>query len=61
MLAIASHGIQLRFVVASDMLFDSKGQASRSSYPTKTAEIEGLRVVVMETDFGATLHVNGLW
>ena len=46
-------------VTASDTLFDSMGGFSGTSYPMKTAEIEGLRDVAMETNFGATLAANG--
>jgi len=38
-------------MAASDSLFDSGGRFSGSSYPVKTAEIEGLRDVAVATNF----------
>jgi len=46
-------------VTPSDSLFDSRGGFSETSYPTKTAEIEGIMDVAMETNFGTTLAANG--
>ena len=47
-------------MAATDSLFDSRGRLSGSSYPAKTAEIEGLRDVDMATNFGTALAANGL-
>ena len=47
-------------MIASDTLFDSRGGFLGTSYPMKTAKIEGLRDVAMATNFGTTLAVNGL-
>jgi len=47
-------------MVASDSLFDPRGRFSGSSYPMKTAKIDGLRDVAMATNFGTTLAANGL-
>jgi len=44
---------------ASDSLFDSRGRFSGSSYPMKTAEIEGLRNVAMATSFGTKIAITG--
>ena len=54
-----SMGYNFSCVTASDTLFDAMGGFSGTSYPTKTAEIAGLRDVAMETNFGATLAANG--
>ena len=47
-------------MTASDMLFDSMGGFLGTSYPMKTAEIEGLTDVAMATHLGTTLAANGL-
>ena len=46
-------------MAASDSLFDSRGRFSGSSYPIKTAEIEGLRDVAMATSFGTKIAITG--
>ena len=46
-------------VAASDSLFDSRGRFSGSSYPIKTAEMEGLRDVAMATSFGTKTAIAG--
>jgi len=47
-------------MIASDTLFYSRGGFSGTSYPMKTAEIEGVRDVAMASNFGTTLAANGL-
>ena len=55
-----SMGYNFSCMTASDTLFDSRGGFSGTSYPMKTATIEGLRDVAMATNFGTTLAANGL-
>jgi len=55
-----SMGYNFSCMTASDKLFDSRGGFSGTSYPVKTAEIEGLTDVAMATNFGTTLAANGL-
>jgi len=43
-------------MIASDMLFDSRGVFLGSSYPMKTAEIECFRFVAMATNFGTNCY-----
>jgi len=53
-------GYNFSCMIASDTLFDSRGGFSGTSYPMKTAEIEGLTDVAMATNLGTTLAANGL-
>jgi len=53
-------GYNFSCMIASDMLFDSRGGFSGSSYPMKTAKIEWLRVVAMATNFGNKIAINWL-
>ena len=46
-------------MTASDSQFDSRGRFSGSSYPMKTAKIDGLRDVAMATNFGTKIAVTG--
>jgi len=45
-------------MIASNMLFDSMGGFSWSSYPKKTVEIECVRVVAMATNFGTKIAIT---
>jgi len=47
-----SMGYNCGCMIASDTRFDSRGGFSGSSYPTKTADFEVLRDVVIVTVFG---------
>jgi len=47
-----STGYNFGCMIASDMLFDSRGGFSGSSYPTKTADFEVPRDVAMATILG---------
>jgi len=47
-------------MIASDMLFDSKGGFSGSRYPMKTAEIKCLRVIAMATNLGTKIAISWL-
>ena len=51
-------GYNYRCVIANDILFDSRGRFSGSSYSMKTAEIECLRVVAMATNFGTNIAIS---
>ena len=53
-------GYNFGCMIASDTLFDFRGGFSGTSYPTKTAEINGPRDVATATNFGAALAANGL-
>jgi len=55
-----SMGYNFSCTTASDLLFGSRGGFSGTSYPMKTAEIEGLRDVAVATNFGTALAANGL-
>ena len=51
-------------VIASDMLFDSRGGLSGSSSPMKTADFEVLRGVAMATIFWLSIygaHIGATW
>ena len=50
-----SMGYNFSRMRANDTLFDYRGGFSGSSYPIKTAKIEGLRDVAMTTNFGTKL------
>jgi len=52
-------GYNFSCVIASDMLFNSRGGFLGTSYPVKTSEIKGVKDVAMETSFGTTLAANG--
>ena len=47
-----SMGYNFGCMIASDTLFDSRGEFSGSSYPMKTADFEVLRDVAIVTVFG---------
>ena len=49
-------GYNLGCMIASDILFDSRGAFSGSSYLMK---IECLRVVAMTTNFGTKIAISG--
>jgi len=52
-------GYNFGCVIASDTLFDSRGGFSWSSYPKKTAAIEGLIDVAMATNLGTKIAISG--
>ena len=54
-----SMGYNFGCMIASDMLFDSRGGFYGSSYPTKDiAEVKRLRVVAMATNFGTKIAIS---
>jgi len=53
-------GYNFGCIIANDMLFDSRGEFSGSSYPMKTAEIECLRVIAVAINFGNKIAINWL-
>ena len=50
-------GYNFGCMIASDMLFDSKGGFSGSRYPMKTAEIKCLRVIAMATNLWTKIAI----
>jgi len=54
-----SMGYNFGCMIASNTLFDSRGEFSGSSYPMKTAEIKSPRVVAMATNFGIKISITG--
>ena len=51
-------GYNFGHMMASDMLFDSRGKFSGSSYPKKM-KLECLMVVAMATNFGTKIAITG--
>jgi len=46
-------------MAASDLLFESRGRFSGSSYPIDIAEIKGLRDIAMATNFATKIAITG--
>ena len=59
-----SVGYNFSCMIASDMLFDSRGGFSRSCYPMKTADFEVLGDIAMATIFWLStygVHIGATW
>jgi len=52
-------GYNFGCMIASETLFDFRGEFSGSSYPNETAEIECLRVIATATNFGTKIAITG--
>jgi len=59
-----SVGYNFSCMIASDMLFDSRGGFSRSCYPMKSADFEVLGDIAMATIFWLStygVHIGATW